>query len=225
MRLFGKKQETPPPKPKRRKKRLPKAMRRDEISAVLDANREIRDNERAARWRRDQAVRDDALLLVMYRAGLRVGEAVKLELEDVEVDDGIIHVWDGKGGDGTAYFDPAVLGPALRAWLSVRTTYARAGEKRLFVTTRSPAGDPVTVRYVQRMVKRLAERAGVSPEKITPHRLRHSYATELLEEGFDLRMVQEAVRHANVATTQIYTSVRNDRLRKAIQKRGGGEDE
>jgi len=149
----------------------------------------------------------------MYRAGVRVGEVLALEPRDVDLGSGTIRILDGKGGDGTAYFD-ASAAPWLEQWKRERRHYARAGSP-LFCTL---AGGPVSVRYVQLMVKRMAKRAGVT-STVTPHVLRHCFATELLDEGANIRQVQEALRHADVSTTMIYTHVLDTQLRSLIRKR------
>jgi len=159
--------------------------------------------------------RDYCIALLMYRAGLRVGETVALNVRDVDLTEGTIRVYDGKGGDGTAYFDPARVAPHLAEWLAVRPAWANS-QSPLFCKA---DGSPVSVRYVQRLIKRIKEDLGITG-KLTPHVLRHTFATELLQDGFDLREVQEAVRHANVSTTEIYTHIHHDQLHRKITQRG-----
>ncbi len=155
------------------------------------------------------------MLEVMYRAGLRVGEVVALKPRDVDITNGTIRIFDGKGGDGTAYFDADILGPLLQRWKDVRRGLPAGKDDPLFCTL---PGRSVGTRYVQAMTKRMAKRAGITAV-CTPHVLRHSFATELLEEGFSIREVQEALRHADVSTTQIYTWVIDTQLRDKIQRR------
>jgi hypothetical protein len=95
-----------------------------------------------------------------------------------------------------------------------RRHYARKGSP-LFCTLK---GGPVSVRYVEAMVKRMAKRAGIT-STVTPHVLRHTFATELLDEGANIRQVQEALRHSDVSTTMIYTHVLDTQLRSIIRKR------
>lgn len=150
----------------------------------------------------------------MYRAGLRVGEVLRLEPRDVDLGRGTIRILDGKGGDGTAYFDDSIR-PHLEAWKRERRHHATSGSP-LFCTLK---GGPVSVRYVEQMIKRMAKRAGVDAAQVTPHVLRHTFATELLDEGLHIREVQEAVRHADLSTTMIYTHVLDSQLRRKIQRR------
>ena len=188
---------------KRRKRRLPKTISRAEAAALLAAP-----NTRAP-----TGLRNRCILELMYRAGLRVGEVLALEPRDVNVSAGTVRVLDGKGGDGTGYFDDTVT-PWLEQWIRERRHYASKASP-LFCTL---DGGPVSVRYVEAMVKRMAKRAGIT-STVTPHVLRHTFATELLDEGANIRQVQEALRHADVSTTMIYTHVLDTQLRSLIRKR------
>lgn len=191
------------PAAKRKKRRLPKTISRDEAAALIAAP-----NTRAP-----TGLRNRCILELMYRAGLRVGEVLSLEPRDVDLSSGTIRVLDGKGGDGTGYFDESVR-PWLEQWKRERRHYAVAGSP-LFCTLK---GGPVSVRYVEAMVKRMAKRAAIT-STVTPHVLRHTFATELLDEGANIRQVQEALRHSDVSTTMIYTHVLDTQLRSLIRKR------
>ena len=186
-----------------RKRKLPKILTRDEMRALLDA----------PNLRYPTGLRNRCMLEIMYRAGLRVGEVCALKPRDVDLQRGIVRIHDGKGGDGTAYFDAETLRILIDQWKAIRRALPKS--EYLFCTL---AGGQVSVRYMQQMVKRMAKRAGVTAQ-CTPHVLRHTFATELLEEGFSLREVQDAVRHADVSTTQIYTHVLDEQLRSKIQQR------
>lgn len=186
-----------------RKRKLPKILTRDEVRALLDApNR-----------RYPTGLRNRCMLELMYRAGLRVGEVCALKPRDVDLRQGIVRVHDGKGGDGTAYFDAETLRVLIDQWKTLRRTLPKS--EYLFCTL---AGGQVSPRYMQQMVKRMAERAGITAV-CTPHVLRHTFATELLGEGFSIREVQDAVRHADLSTTEIYTHVLDEQLRTKIQQR------
>ena len=164
----------------------------------------------------DTGLRNRAMLQAMLGAGLRVSEVIALMPADIDLDRGMIRVNRGKGAkDRVVPVDGETLG-WLRAWAERR--------KRLGLTARSPffcskrnRGKPLTARYVQWLVARLAEAAGIE-KKVTPHVLRHTYATRMLRRGLDLREVQELLGHANVATTQIYTHVDPEALRRKIQE-------
>lgn len=188
----------------RKKRRLPKTISRDEAERLLAA----------CNLRAPTGLRDRAMLELMYRGGLRVGEVTRLEPRDVDLGAGTIRVLDGKGGDGTGYFDTASVSPLLDRWKAERRRYAHAGSP-LFCTLK---GGRVSVRQVEAMVKRRAARAGIT-STVTPHVLRHTFATQMLEEGANIRQVQEALRHADVSTTMVYTHVYDAQLRNWIQRR------
>lgn len=153
------------------------------------------------------------MLELMYRAGLRVGEVCNLRLRDVDLKEGTIRIVDGKGGDGTAYFDSDSLAILIDQWKNVRRGLPKS--EYLFCTL---DGSQVSVRSTQQMMKRRALKAGVKT-RVHPHMLRHTFATELLNEGFTIREVQEAMRHADISTTQIYTHVNDEQLRTKMQAR------
>lgn len=202
--------DTPAPRAKR-KRRLPKILKRYEINRIFDAIPAVNAG------RADGYVpRDQAILMLLYRSGLRVSEVCNLELRDLDLQGGSVDIFDGKGGDGTAYFDSETVGPVMKQWLSLRPQWAAPAERRLFVTH---LGKPVNTRYIQRLMNDLAREAGIET-KCTPHVLRHTYATELLRDGFTLREVQVALRHANVSTTEIYTHVVDEDLRRKMSRRG-----
>lgn len=189
----------------RRKRRLPKTLTREEVRRLLDA----------PNLRAPTGLRNRCMLELMYRAGLRVGEVCALTPRDVDLAGGTIRVLDGKGGDGTAYFAVDEVRPLLEAWLRERRRRKIGASAPLFCTLK---GSPVGVRYVQKMVGRMKLRASITAT-CTPHVLRHTFATELLDEGFTIREVQDAIRHADVSTTMIYTHVLNTQLRDRIQRR------
>lgn len=189
---------------KRKKRKLPKTITASEADALL----------RAADDGTQQGVRDRALMEVLYRAGLRVSEVTRIQLRDIDRD-GVIRIYEAKGGDGTAYFDPARVLPQLDRWLVVREQWIGELEAPLFCKR---DGGPVSVRYIQRLIKRLKDKVGIRGI-CTPHVLRHTFATELIEEGVPIHMVQSAMRHANLATTAVYLHVRDESLRRAISGR------
>ena len=194
----------PEPPKKRVRRTVPKRLSRDDVQALLDAP------DRTS----PTGLRDHCMMLLMYRAGLRVSEVVKLRLVDVEPE-GVVRVWQGKGGvDRTAYFDASRVMPSVSEWLRIREKYAKP-DSPLFCGLR---GQQLSTRFVQQQVGRYRREAGITAH-VTPHTLRHSFASELLEEGFDLRQVQTALGHANVATTEIYTHVSDVRLARQIGDR------
>lgn len=191
------------------KLKLPKVISRAEAAGLLD----LADDGT------NVAARNVLLILLMYRAGLRVSEAVAIKPRDLERD-GVIHLYDAKGGDGTSYFDPESVLPALDRYLVYRQAWLHTDpfSGRNLSLLVNPDGSPVTVRYVQRLVLRLKARAGIIGI-VTPHVFRHTYATELIEDGFPLHEVQRLLRHRNIATTERYLHVRDESLRAKIARR------
>lgn len=186
-----------------RKRRLPVVLSQDEVRRLLDA----------PNVRYPTGLRNRCMLELMYRAGLRVGEVCALRPRDVEIPSGIVRIWNGKTGDGTAYFDSDSLRVLIEQWKAVRRALPKG--PTLFCTLK---GAPVSVRYVEQMFQRMRSRAKIET-RCTPHTLRHTFATELLGEGFNIREVQEALRHADISTTQLYTHIINSDLRTKIQQR------
>ena len=166
----------------------------------------------------DISARDRAILEAFFSTGLRIAELVSLNLEqfnslkdkrDMEL--GVI----GKGAKPrVVYFSERALN-YIRKYLEIRNDVKHANQKALFINFRDKKDDAdarLTPRSIERMVKKYALLSGV-PIFTTPHTLRHSYATDLLNQGVDLRSIQEFLGHSNIATTQIYTHVTNKRLR------------
>ena len=184
--------------------RLPKALARDQVDRLLAA----------ARGEDPVALRDAALLELLYATGARVSEAVGLDLDDVLGDDGIVDLIRlfGKGGKQRIVPVGSYARAALDAYL-VRGRPAllagRRGTPALFLGAR---GARLSRQNAWLVIRRVAERAELGIE-LSPHSLRHSFATHLLEGGADVRVVQELLGHASVATTQIYTRVTADTLR------------
>lgn len=167
------------------------------------------------------ASRDRAILELFYATGIRVAELVGLDMERVDFDEGMLKV-SGKGNRQRVVpmGDPAV--EMVMAYLPKRLELTTARVKRghkpeenaLFLNSR---GGRLTTRSVERMVSHYAARAGIVSQ-VTPHALRHSFATHLLEMGADLRAVQELLGHASLSTTQKYTHLNVDHLMEVYDK-------
>lgn len=188
---------------------LPDVLRVDEATRLIGAAAELADDGSPV------GVRDVAMLELLYATGMRVGELCGLAVDDVDRDRNVVRVF-GKGRkERTVPFgQPAAA--ALDRWLSRgRPALARPGSgPALFLGAR---GGPIGPRAVRSLVhRRLADVPG-APD-LGPHGLRHTAATHLLEGGADLRSVQELLGHASLATTQRYTHVTTDRLRRAYQQ-------
>ena len=184
--------------------RLPRVLRADELAVLLD------DPSPARRYAvPGLRARDDAVLELLYGCGLRVSELCGLDLDRVNVAAGAITVW-GKGSKQRQLplGDPAAA--ALRCWLEHRPELmADETDVAVFVNRRGR-------RLTPRDVRRLLDRRAAAPT--SPHALRHTFATHLLDGGADLRAVQELLGHADVATTQVYTHVSRERLRRVYDE-------
>jgi integrase/recombinase XerD len=156
------------------------------------------------------ALRDRAILETLYGAGLRISELVALDVDDVDLEEGSVRAV-GKGSKERIVPLGRYAVRALEAYRT-RSRPALAGPRTrgaLFLNTR---GGRLTRQGCTNIIKATARRAGIR-KRVTPHMLRHSFATHLLEGGADVRVVQELLGHASLATTQIYTLVTKDRLR------------
>jgi len=184
----------------RRSRKLPQVLTRGEVEKLLA---QPRGTEPAA-------LRDRALLEVMYACGLRASEAIGLELMDVDIDEGVLRAR-GKGSkERVVPIGQAAL-KALRIYLERGRPKLVKGapEVHLFVNFR---GGHLTRQGLYKIVRRHAQTAGLA-DRMSPHTLRHTFATHLLSGGCDLRSVQEMLGHADVSTTQLYTHLSSERLK------------
>jgi integrase/recombinase XerD len=183
--------------------RLPKAIPVEDVERLLEA---------ASVGDTPASLRDRALLEVLYGTGARISEAVGLDVDDVEGDDGVVRLR-GKGGKERLVPLGSYAASALAAWLvRGRPAFATkgAGTPALFLNTR---GGRLSRQSAWAVLRASAERAALAGH-LSPHTLRHSFATHLLEGGADVRVVQELLGHASVTTTQVYTLVTVQRLRE-----------
>jgi integrase/recombinase XerD len=184
----------------RQSRKLPHVLSRDEVARLLDQ----------PRGTGPASLRDRALLEVMYACGLRASEAIGLETGDVDLDTGILRAR-GKGAKERLVPVGSAAARALAMYLG-RGRPALVGERmegRLFVNHR---GSGLTRQGLYKIVQRHARSAGLDG-RMSPHTLRHTFATHLLAGGCDLRSLQEMLGHADIATTQVYTHLSADRLK------------
>jgi len=184
-------------------RRLPSVLDEDKVAQLLDAP----GSDLAG-------LRDRALLETLYSSGLRVSELVGLKPSDIDMISGMVRVL-GKGHkQRIAPIGEQALG-AIRRYLAVRPDRAApSSAKPLFLNKR---GGRLSVRSVRRVLRKYITQVGLTG-KISPHTIRHSFATHLLNRGADLRSVQELLGHANLATTQIYTHVSTERMKVVYDK-------
>jgi integrase/recombinase XerD len=192
--------EIRPPTPA---KRLPKAITLEQVESLIEA---------AGFEQTPLAVRDRALVELLYGTGARISEAVGLAVDDIDLD-GRTVLLSGKGGKQRRVPLGSFAAKAVDAYLiRVRPALAAngTGTPRLLLNSR---GGPLSRQSAWSLLRSAAEKAGLA-NNISPHTLRHSFATHLLEGGADVRVVQELLGHSSVTTTQIYTLVTVDQLRQ-----------
>jgi integrase/recombinase XerD len=185
----------------RRIRRLPRTLSPGEAERLIDA----------AAGTAPRALRDSALVELLYGAGLRVSEAVGLDKAGVDLDQRLVRTV-GKGGKERVVPVGRQAVEALRRYLSRgRPHLDRRHRPELFLNAQ---GGALTRAGAFLILRKLAAKAGLEPERIHPHLLRHSFATHLLEGGADLRSVQEMLGHADLSTTELYTHVTDRRRRE-----------
>jgi integrase/recombinase XerD len=185
----------------RRIRKLPRTLSPAEAERLIEA----------ANGTTPRALRDSAIVELLYGAGLRVGELVSLDKSSVDLDERLVRAL-GKGSKERVVPVGRRAVEALRRYLSRGRPYLDTRHRpELFLNAK---GGPLTRAGVFLILRRLAGKAGLEPERIHPHLLRHSFATHLLEGGADLRSVQEMLGHADLATTELYTHVSDSRRRE-----------
>jgi len=186
----------------RKAERLPKALSIDEVSSLMTA----------VQGTDIPAVRLRAMLEVMYASGLRVSELTQLRRDQVDLRVGYVRVI-GKGAKERIVPLGERARWAVQAWLDIRPE-TPASVKAIFISNRKTAMSPV---QFWRLVQATARKAGIQ-HSVTPHVLRHSFATHLVQNGADLRVVQEMLGHSSITTTQIYTHLERSHLQEAHKK-------
>lgn len=182
-------------------KKLPNILSIEEVDALMQAPALDKAN----------GMRDQAMLELLYASGMRVSECINLDVEDVNLTMGFVRCF-GKGGKERIIPLGKSALKACKTYLeNARHTLLKPGEKTdaLFINQR---GKRLTRQGFWKLLKQHAQKAGIQKE-LTPHTLRHSFATHLIENGADLRAVQEMLGHADISTTQIYTHVSKTRLK------------
>jgi integrase/recombinase XerD len=190
---------------------LPKALSEDEVERLLGA---VVGEDAVAR-------RDRAILEVLYGTGLRISELVGLSIGDVALDDGLVRAF-GKGSKERVVPVGRLAREALTSWLSpsgraalAPERWARRGDaEAVFLNAR---GGRLSRQGAWGIVRRYGDRVGLGA-RLTPHVLRHSCATHMLDRGADIRAVQELLGHASISTTQVYTKVSTERLRRVYEE-------
>ncbi len=199
-----------------RDRRLPKTLSEAQVGALLDAARLCGRNKA-------DRLRNACLMEVLYATGMRVSELVSLPVAAARGDPRMLLVL-GKGGKERLVPLSPPARSALAAWLRTRDRAEDAARlkglapSRFLFPSHSGAGHLTRHRFYT-LIKEIAVTAGVAPDSVTPHRLRHAFATHLLANGADLRAIQTLLGHADVSTTEIYTHVLEERLKDLVLTR------
>ena len=207
----------------RKEKKLPQVMSVNEVDQLLcsplDYWTKLNQNNSADRKAAGQfaGLRDTAILEVIYSGGLRINEALSLKMADLDLIAKTAKIL-GKGNKQRFSILGAPTIRALKAYYPFREQHCKLADLKdgpVFINQRD--GGRLTSRSLQRNFKNYLTHAGLSPE-LTPHKLRHSFATHLLDAGADLRSVQEMLGHSSLSTTQIYTHITPERLLEVYSK-------
>ena len=190
--------------PPRRGRKLPNVLVYPEVKRLLEA----------PRGAKPAALRDMAILEVMYGCGLRASETIRLEVTDADLDRGFVRAH-GKGSKERVVPLGRQAADAVRRWLRARPQLVKGRpERALFVNFR---GTKLTRQGLYKIIQRHAKTAGLDG-KMSPHTLRHTFATHLLSGGCDLRSVQEMLGHADISTTQMYTHLSGEEIKEVYFK-------
>lgn len=187
-------------------KKLPRVLREKDVEKLL--------NVKELGNKSPRELRDKAMLELLYATGIRVSELVRLQIDNVNMSSGYIRCF-GKGGKERIVPVGRHAQECIKQYLgTARPAFTKNGTPYLFLT---PRGKPITRQGFWKLLKNYAKKAGITAD-LSPHTLRHSFATHLLDHGADLRVVQEMLGHANISTTQIYTHVSREHLKKIYHK-------
>lgn len=168
-------------------KKLPTVLSKEEVKSLIAAA---------------SSIKSKLIIKMLYSSGLRLSECLNLKINDLELEETIGWVRKGKGGKDRLFILSEHLVKDFKKYLKVNSgPYLFSGDK------------PLTPRNVQKIIKRAALKAGITKD-ISPHKLRHSFATHLLDSGTDVRVIQELLGHSNLQTTQIYTKVSLEKIKK-----------
>lgn len=184
--------------PKRGRK-LPVYLSEGEVRNLLDA---CKDNPR-----------DFAIIITLAHTGLRVSELCNLNIEDVDFYDNVIRVRSGKGDKDRIVVMSDEVAQAIKNYLNSRKIYGD-GNSALFISRK---GHRITPRQVERIIRKYAQIAGIQ-KKVTPHTLRHTFATTMLKNGADIRFIQALLGHSSISTTEIYTHINRKLLKDVYMK-------
>ncbi|NQX48284.1 tyrosine-type recombinase/integrase [Paenibacillus tritici] len=193
-------------------KRIPKTLSVNEVERLLNSPQEHMKQLHSS-FRRIICTRNNAIIELLYVIGIRIGELVSIDLEDFDLEENTILIF-GKGRkERLLYISSIEVVKKINAWLSIREEL-NPNSDALFI---NKYGDRLSIYSIEDIYAKYRDLANIS-KKSTPHYLRHSFATHLLNNGADLRSVQEILGHTNVSTTQIYTEVSVERKKEVLNR-------
>lgn len=198
----------------KRQKSLPKALTLEQINSMLD---ELRKDSKP------DSLRDLAILELLYSTGLRISELVALKISALQKNSANdsaqkVIIVKGKGNKERLVIINARANRAMESYLKVREHFLRKQKSDYLFPSFTKSGKimPLTRQRVHQIFKQLAIKSGIDPALFSPHKVRHSFATHLLQRGADLRIVQELLGHSDISSTQIYTKVVNDKAKELV---------
>ncbi len=188
------------PIPKKAKS-LPKSLNEKEVQDLINS---VEWSENDSSSSKHTKMRDKLILSVLYSTGLRVSELIEIKIQDIDFSERTIFI-KGKGNKERIVLFDKDTKEEISAYLNFRV------KKSEYLLVNN-YGHPLSARYIQMMIKKYAEKAEIK-KNVTPHVLRHSYATHLLKRGVDIRIIQQLLGHSSILSTQIYTNVEMDIIR------------
>lgn len=189
----------------KRTKSLPKSLNEKEVKDLIDSVTWDESKDKTIKFK----VRDKLILTILYSSGLRISELINLKINDIDIDERTMRIR-GKGDkDRVVLFDETTKELILK-YISIREN-----ESEYLILNRF--NKPISAKYIQLMIKKYGEKANIT-KTLTPHVLRHSFATHLLKNGVDIRVIQQLMGHTSLSTTQIYTSVDLETIKSLYDK-------
>jgi len=173
----------------KKERKLPEVLTKEEVRKLIDGS----DN-----------LKSRLIISLLYSSGLRVSELVNLKKDDLNLQDKIGWVRKGKGGKDRLFSLSSNLAVELKEYLEMK------GDDKIYIFSKDK---PLTTRNIQKIIKGTRIRTGIN-KKVTPHTLRHSFATHLLEQGTDIRLIQSMLGHSSLNTTQLYTHISSEQIKK-----------
>jgi site-specific recombinase XerD len=192
-------------------KHFPKVFSQDDVNRIIETASDSSEsvNNRSYKMLFDPNIRDQAILELFYATGMRIAELSGLNIEDINFDNKLIKVT-GKGNKQRMVIMNQAASDAIQDWLKIRPKKGRA----LFLNR---SGERMSIRGIQKMFRKRLVQSGISSPG-SPHTMRHSFATHLLEGGADLVSIKELLGHENLSTTQIYTNIALNRIIKVYEE-------